>query len=83
LLELPRTGRDRRVVRGVGDRIAAGIDVLGHDVVHAAAKQRGEEELRHRLGEPDDHGVGVRRLDAGIVAEAEAAAYFFQISSTE
>ena len=68
-LELPRARADRRVVGRVGDGIAAGIDVLGHDVVHVAAEQRGEEELRHRLAEAHHDGVGVGRGNAREVGE--------------
>ena len=68
-LEFPGAGADRRVVRRVGDRIAAGIDVLGHDVVHVAAEQRGEKELRDRRVERHHHGVGIGRRDASEVGQ--------------
>ena len=68
-LELPRPRADRRVVGRVGDGIAAGVDVLGNDVVHVAAEQRGEEELRRRLVEAHHDGVGIRCGDAGEVGE--------------
>ena len=69
LLELPRTGGDRCVVGRIGDGIAAGIDVLGHDVGDRRAQGRREEELRRRIVVLEDNVVGVRRLDAREVGE--------------
>ena len=63
-LELPRSGADRCVVRRIGDGVAAGIDVLGHDVVDVGRQGRREEEFRRRLGVGHHHGVGVRCFDA-------------------
>lgn len=69
LLELPRPRADRRVVGRVGDGIAAGVDVLGNDVVDVAAEQRGEEELRRRLVEAHHDGVRIGCRDAREVGE--------------
>ena len=71
--EFERPGADRRVVGRIGSRCRrALVEVLGHDA--GQRRQRVADELeRRRLGESEDRGVVVRRLDRLEILEDDAA----------